>query len=96
MSVQEVAMSSEASSTQPRGKGVLFGHPISHSLAPLLHNTVFSNLDIPWDFDFLESKDIQEFLPILKSDDCYGKFVKAPTIFWELLISCRLRGDYAP
>lgn len=64
--------SSNSIDNQPRGKGVLFGYPISHSLAPLLHNTVFSGLNLPWDFDFLESKDIQEFLPILKSAECYG------------------------
>ena len=70
---QEATMTSQSTNTQPRGKGVLFGHPIAHSMAPLLHNTVFNGIDVPWDFDFLESKDIQEFLPILKSTECYGK-----------------------
>lgn len=66
-------MSSSSEDRQPRGKGVLFGFPIAHSMAPLLHNTVFKSLELPWDFNILESEDIQEFLPILKSSECYGE-----------------------
>jgi quinate dehydrogenase len=70
---QIITMPSGSEDSQPRRKGVLFGYPIAHSMSPLLHNTVFSALDMHWEFDFLESKDIQEFLPILKSSECYRK-----------------------
>lgn len=80
---------SATTSAQPRGKGVLFGYPIAHSMAPLLHNTVFNNLDIPWDFGFMESKDIQEFLPLMKSDECYGEFLGSQRIF-HILTTYRL------
>ncbi|KIW08183.1 shikimate 5-dehydrogenase [Verruconis gallopava] len=69
---------STSEGAKPRGKGVLFGYPIAHSMSPLMHNTVFSNLNIPWDFDFLESTDIAEFLRVLKSPECYGCAVTMP------------------
>jgi len=69
---------SSSESKQIRGRGVLFGYPIAHSMSPLLHQTVFDSLNVPWDFQFLESKDIQQFLRILKSPECYGSAVTMP------------------
>jgi hypothetical protein len=87
-SAQDTTPSSNSKLPEPRGKGVLFGYPISHSLAPLLHNTVFGGLNLPWDFDFLESKDIEEFLLILRSTECYGRSTR---FFTTKLLLTRIR-----
>ncbi|KAF2431289.1 shikimate/quinate 5-dehydrogenase [Tothia fuscella] len=63
---------------QEQGKGVLFGYPISHSLAPYLHQTVFDSLNLSWSFSLLESRDMAQFLDLLKSPNCYGSAVTMP------------------
>ncbi|KAI5797728.1 putative quinate 5-dehydrogenase QutB [Geopyxis carbonaria] len=56
----------------------LFGHPISHSLAPLLQNTLFKDNGIPWSYNLLESLDTELFLSLLKSPECVGSAVTMP------------------
>ncbi|KAM5356462.1 hypothetical protein ACJ41O_003108 [Fusarium nematophilum] len=59
-------------------KTYLFGYPLKHSLAPLLHSTIFQNLDVPWTYELIESTDKADFLPKLKADDCVGAAVTMP------------------
>ncbi|KAM0542721.1 hypothetical protein ACHAPJ_012654 [Fusarium lateritium] len=62
---------------QPR-QTYLFGYPLKHSLAPLLHSTIFRSLDVPWTYELIESVDKADFLPKLKADDCVGAAVTMP------------------
>lgn len=56
----------------------LFGYPLKHSLAPLLHSTIFKNLSVPWSYELIESTDKADFLPKLRSEDCAGAAVTMP------------------
>jgi len=68
-------MASSLPSERFDGVGVLFGFPIKHSMSPLLHNTGFKALGLRWSYEVLESKDINEFLALLKDPRCYGKTI---------------------
>jgi quinate dehydrogenase len=46
----------------------LVGYPIAHSLSPLLHYTIFSNLGMQWAELFYETKDLNSFVRLLKSE----------------------------
>lgn len=56
----------------------LFGYPISHSLAPLLHATLFKGISLPWTYKLHETQDASEFLPTLKQPDIVGCAVTMP------------------
>jgi quinate dehydrogenase len=56
----------------------LIGNPISHSLAPLLHNTLFSSLNIPWNYSLLESPTSAPFHDALHQPDVIGCAVTMP------------------
>ncbi|KAJ4253916.1 hypothetical protein NW762_010314 [Fusarium torreyae] len=62
---------------QPRHT-YLFGYPLKHSLAPLLHSTIFQNLNVPWTYQLVESVDKTDFLPKLQADTCVGAAVTMP------------------
>jgi quinate dehydrogenase len=59
-------------------KTYLFGYPIAHSFSPTLHDTIYTSLGIPWNYDLVESIDKSEFLPKLKADNCIGSAVTMP------------------
>lgn len=59
-------------------KGYLFGHPIALSLGPILHHTLWQSLHVPWKFALVDSMDKDDFLPLLKSEDCFGASVTMP------------------
>ena len=50
----------------------LFGAPIAHSMAPLLHNTLFDDHAVPWSYSLYESHSIAEFKALLMAPDCIG------------------------
>jgi quinate dehydrogenase len=56
----------------------LFGFPIAHSLAPLLHTTLFTEQNVPWSYSLHESVDETDFLPKLKASDCIGAAITMP------------------
>jgi len=56
----------------------LFGHPIAHSLSPLLHQTVYDNLNLKWSQLPLDSTDIPNFLRLTKDPKFYGASVTMP------------------
>jgi quinate dehydrogenase len=56
----------------------LFGFPIAHSLAPLLHTTLFTEQNVPWSYTLVESVDKSDFLPKLKASDCIGAAITMP------------------
>jgi quinate dehydrogenase len=69
-------MSFEASSpdiSQVERHGYLFGHPIAHSMSPLLHQTVYDNLGLNWSQIPLDSTDMNMFLNLIKHPQFYGE-----------------------
>ena len=46
----------------------LVGFPIAHSLSPLLHYTIFSNLGMKWAEFLYETKDLNSFVDLMKSE----------------------------
>ncbi|KAI5360534.1 putative shikimate dehydrogenase substrate binding, NAD(P)-binding domain superfamily [Septoria linicola] len=58
--------------------GYLFGYPVAHSYSPLLHNTVFQEVGLPWGFQLLESTDMSQFLKLIRDDRLYGSAVTMP------------------
>lgn len=59
-------------------KTYLFGYPIAHSLAPLVHSTLFNRLSVPWVYTPFESHVAADFLPKLKATDCIGSAITMP------------------
>lgn len=59
-------------------KTYLFGHPIAHSLSPLLQNTIYKTLGLPLTYTLHESLDRDGYFPLLKSDTCIGSGVTMP------------------
>ncbi|KAI9055951.1 hypothetical protein LZ554_000886 [Drepanopeziza brunnea f. sp. 'monogermtubi'] len=60
------------------GVNYLFGHPIAHSLSPLLHQTVYDNLGLKWSQIPLDSTDVPNFLRLTKDPKFYGASVTMP------------------
>ncbi|KAF2820587.1 hypothetical protein CC86DRAFT_471169 [Ophiobolus disseminans] len=58
--------------------GYLFGHPIAHSMSPLLHQTVYDNLGLNWSQVPLDSTDMSLFLNLIKHPQFYGASVTMP------------------
>ena len=55
------------------GIAYLFGSPIAHSLSPLLHQTVFDELDLQWKQLPFESDDIDQFMELAKDPKFVGR-----------------------
>ena len=58
--------------------GYLFGHPIAHSLSPLLHQTIYDALHLPWSQFPLDSTDMDLFLRLRADPRFYGASVTMP------------------
>ncbi|KAG8631341.1 hypothetical protein KVT40_000481 [Elsinoe batatas] len=58
--------------------GFLFGNPISHSLSPLFHNTIYTSLGLKWQQFFLESASLPDCLQYLHDPAFYGASVTMP------------------
>ncbi|KIX96433.1 uncharacterized protein Z520_07699 [Fonsecaea multimorphosa CBS 102226] len=67
-----------SSSRKEQLKTFLFGYPISHSLAPTLHSTIWERLQVPWTYSLVESLDMRDFLPKLNSTQFVGSAVTMP------------------
>ncbi|KAH6862294.1 hypothetical protein CUC08_Gglean003224 [Alternaria sp. MG1] len=64
--------------SQTERHGYLFGHPIAHSMSPLLHKTVYDNLGLNWAQYPLESRDMSLFLQLIRHPHFYGASVTMP------------------
>ncbi|KAF2445234.1 hypothetical protein P171DRAFT_388093 [Karstenula rhodostoma CBS 690.94] len=58
--------------------GYLFGHPIAHSLSPLLHQTIYDGLGLPWSQFPLDSTDMDLFLRLREDPRFYGASITMP------------------
>lgn len=56
----------------------LFGYPITHSLAPLLHSTLFKSVSLGWKYELHETQDASEFLPTLRRPSIIGCAITMP------------------
>lgn len=56
----------------------LFGYPIAHSMAPLLHSIFFKGTSVSPTYDLMETKDTSKFLPALKEPDIIGCAITMP------------------
>lgn len=56
----------------------LFGYPLHNTLAPLIHNKIFSLRGIPWHYSTLESQDPNDLLKELDAEECVGEAVTMP------------------
>jgi quinate dehydrogenase len=64
--------------SQVERHGYLFGHPIAHSMSPLLHQTVYDNLGLKWSQIPLDSTDMNMFLERIRHPSFYGASVTMP------------------
>jgi len=64
--------------TQTERHGYLFGHPIAHSMSPLLHQTVYDNLGLDWAQYPLDSTNMELFLQLIKHPQFYGASITMP------------------
>jgi quinate dehydrogenase len=53
--------------------GYLFGHPIAHSMSPLMHQTVYDGLGLNWSQYPLDSLDIDLFLRLREDPKFFGE-----------------------
>jgi len=58
--------------------GYLFGYPIAHSLSPLLHATVYSALNLNYEYILYESRSIEACLALTRDPKFYGAAVTMP------------------
>ncbi|KAJ2933109.1 hypothetical protein H1R20_g3982, partial [Candolleomyces eurysporus] len=56
----------------PAKKFYLFGTPIGHSMSPTLHNTGFTLLGLPHNYELLETKDVGEEIKVAISEPDFG------------------------
>lgn len=77
--------------------GYLFGHPIAHSMSPLLHQTVYDGLGLKWSQFPLDSLDMDLFLRLREDPRFYGTSLLIST-FYEprVLMFVRRLGNNAP
>ncbi|KAH7079900.1 hypothetical protein BKA63DRAFT_505270 [Paraphoma chrysanthemicola] len=64
--------------SQVERHGYLFGHPIAHSMSPLLHQTIYDNLGLDWSQFPLDSTNMPLFLELIKHPQFYGASVTMP------------------
>ncbi|KAF2799959.1 NAD(P)-binding protein [Melanomma pulvis-pyrius CBS 109.77] len=64
--------------SQVERHGYLFGHPIAHSMSPLLHQTVYDGLGLKWSQFPLDSMDMELFLKLRQDPKFYGAAVTMP------------------
>lgn len=62
----------------PKRSFYLFGSPIQSSRSPALHNTLFSQLGLPYTYSLFETTDAESLRPIIRARDFGGASVTIP------------------
>ncbi|KAI9888992.1 MAG: hypothetical protein M1814_006050 [Vezdaea aestivalis] len=62
----------------PQRKTYLVGHPVSHSIAPLFHSTIFQALNLPWTYTLFDASSLSTFLPHMHAPDFIGAAITIP------------------
>jgi quinate dehydrogenase len=58
--------------------GYLFGHPIAHSLSPVVHQLVYKHLSLPYTYTLYESTSMPSFLRLTQDPQFYGAAITMP------------------
>ncbi len=58
----------------------ILGHPLGHTLSPLMHNEAFRALRLPWAYAALDiaSNEVKKALDVLRAPNAYGANVTVP------------------
>ncbi|KAL7266201.1 hypothetical protein RUND412_011263 [Rhizina undulata] len=76
---RETGVTYEGVDYKEKQKTWLFGYPVSHSLSPLLHNSIYKNLGLEgWTYTLFESTSIPDFLQLLSEPLFLGASVTMP------------------
>jgi shikimate-5-dehydrogenase len=59
-------------------KFYLFGHPIQHSMSPIMQNTAFATLGLPHTYELRETQKVDEIVEVLRSPSFGGASVTIP------------------
>ena len=59
-------------------KFYVFGHPIPHSMSPVLHNTAFTTLGFPYTFSKVDTANVDEIRRLMNMPDFGGASVTLP------------------
>ncbi|KAI8914378.1 EPSP synthase-domain-containing protein [Gorgonomyces haynaldii] len=90
VSIQEINQMKTELGVHQKKKFYLTGKPISTSLSPVLHNTGFKTLGLPYEYGLAESDDIRVIQKLLEDPLVYGSSVTIPLKLDALKISNRL------
>ncbi|WFD06202.1 hypothetical protein MVES1_001544 [Malassezia vespertilionis] len=78
LSVQEINQARHLLGLLPSRQFVLLGTPIAHSLSPLIHNTGFALLGLPYRYALHETPDLDGIDALLRAPDFGGASVTIP------------------
>ena len=62
----------------PTKKFYVFGHPIPHSMSPVLHNTAFTTLGLPHTYNKVDTANVDEIRRVMGMPDFGGASVTLP------------------
>lgn len=71
-------MTSQSSLQDHSKVGYLFGHPIAHSLSPIVHKLVYNHLSILYTYTLYESTSMPSFLRLTQDPQFYGAAITMP------------------
>jgi shikimate 5-dehydrogenase len=76
--IQSPTTTITSASTASQETVFLFGDPVSQSLSPYFHTTVFRRLGLPWQFRVIESSRLQDLEIVMKASKFKGQAVTLP------------------
>lgn len=56
----------------------IVGHPVTHSKSPVMYNALYSNLGLPWHYDFMDIADASSAQKFLNGDDYLSVNITTP------------------
>lgn len=78
LTVQEISEARHLLGMLPSRQFYLFGTPIAHSLSPLIHNTGFGLLGLPYTYALHECETLDEVAALIRAPDFGGASVTIP------------------
>ena len=83
--VQEISEARHLLGMLPSRQFYLFGTPIAHSLSPLIHNTGFGLLGLPYTYALHECEALDEVAALIRAPDFGGASVTIPPVSYTHL-----------
>jgi shikimate 5-dehydrogenase len=84
-------MAHEWNKQDSKRRGFLFGRNISNSLSPLLHDTVFGELELDWTYERVDTDDVDLLIKCLQDDILYGMFDTSSQLKKYMVINTIIR-----